>query len=86
MAKSSSGAKVTGTSRIRFIMLDAELANSDLTQVTQAIQNALRPSAIAPQSIISKQLPGNGTTASNPEATPDESTLEVDDSQARSEL
>jgi hypothetical protein len=33
-------------SRVRFIVLEAELNNdSDLTQITQAIQNALRPSA-----------------------------------------
>lgn len=30
-------------SRIRFIMVDAEISNGDLGQVTQAIQNALRP-------------------------------------------
>lgn len=33
----------SGTSKIRFIMLEAELSDGDLTQVTQAIQNALRP-------------------------------------------
>ena len=44
MAKSGS-TRSGGTSRIRFIMLDAELADGDLTQVVHAIQNALRPNA-----------------------------------------
>jgi hypothetical protein len=36
--------KVPGASRIRFIMVEAEMANAgDLSQITQAIQNALRP-------------------------------------------
>lgn len=34
----------TGSSRIRFVMVDAEISNGDLSQVTQAIQNALKPS------------------------------------------
>jgi hypothetical protein len=42
MAKNSS-VKGIGSSRVRFIMLDAELTDGDLTQITQAIQNALRP-------------------------------------------
>ena len=32
-----------GNSRIRFIMIDADLSEGDLSEVTQAIQNALRP-------------------------------------------
>lgn len=36
--------KAPGTSRVRFIMVEAEMADSgDLSQITQAIQNALRP-------------------------------------------
>ena len=35
-----------GTSRIRFIMLEAEMPEGDLTQITNAIQNALRPASI----------------------------------------
>lgn len=31
-----------GTSRVRFVMLDAEIAEGDITAVTHAIQNALR--------------------------------------------
>lgn len=42
MAKSGT-TRSGGTSRIRFIMLDAELVEGDLTQVVHAIQNALRP-------------------------------------------
>ena len=39
--------KGNGTSRIRFIMLEAEMPEGDLTQITNAIQNALRPTSIA---------------------------------------
>jgi len=41
MAKAS-GHK-SGSSKIRFIMLEADLADGNLSEVTQAIQNALRP-------------------------------------------
>lgn len=39
----TSGNRASSPSKIRFIMLDAELSDSNLGQVTQAIQNALRP-------------------------------------------
>ena len=42
-----------GSSKIRFIMLEAELNDGDLSQVTQAIQNALRPATTIPARIIS---------------------------------
>ena len=38
--------KGNGTSRIRFIMLEAEMPEGDLTQITDAIQNALRPASL----------------------------------------
>jgi hypothetical protein len=41
VAKNSSGAK--NPSRIRLIVLDAELGDGDIGQITQAITNALRP-------------------------------------------
>ena len=40
-----------GTARIRFIMLDAEIPSGDIEQVTQAIQNALRPTTVVQQRI-----------------------------------
>ncbi len=39
--------KGNGTSRIRFIMLEAEMPEGDLTQITNAIQNALRPASVS---------------------------------------
>ncbi|GAA0767975.1 hypothetical protein [Brevundimonas olei] len=39
----------SGTSRIRFIMLDAEIPEGDLSQITAAIQNALKPTTIIQQ-------------------------------------
>lgn len=41
MAKKPS--KGTGTSKVRFIMLEAEMPEGDLAQITTVIQNALRP-------------------------------------------
>lgn len=38
----------SGTSKIRFIMIDAEIAEGELGNIAQAIQNALRPVALAP--------------------------------------
>jgi len=43
----------SGTSRIRFIMLDAEIPEGDLSQITAAIQNALKPTT----TIIQQRLP-----------------------------
>ena len=39
--------KSTGTSKVRFIMLEAEMPEGDLTQITTAIQNALQPATIS---------------------------------------
>jgi hypothetical protein len=47
----------SGTSRIRFIMLDAELPDGDLSQITAAIQNALKPTTV-----IQQRLPATGGT------------------------
>ena len=43
MAKRSNSSSSSGVSRIRFVMLDAELPDGDISQITEAIQNALRP-------------------------------------------
>jgi hypothetical protein len=45
-SSSKGGSSNGGPSRVRFIVLEAEINNDgDLTQITQAIQNALRPSS-----------------------------------------
>jgi hypothetical protein len=44
MAKGTTG-KTSGTSKIRFIMVEAEIADGDIGQITQAIQNALKTSS-----------------------------------------
>lgn len=56
-----SASKVTAPSRVRFIMLDAELNEGDLSQFTQAIQNALRPPTSVPSTprAIAQKLAGN---------------------------
>ncbi|MBR1275605.1 hypothetical protein [Bradyrhizobium sp. AUGA SZCCT0283] len=58
MAKSS---KPTGTSRIKFIMFDAEIADDQIPMVTQAITNALRGPNPAPKRLppAASQLNGN---------------------------
>lgn len=38
--------KGTGMSKVRFIMLEAEMPEGDLAQITTAIQNALRPAQV----------------------------------------
>lgn len=48
-----------GTSRIRFIMLDAEIPEGDLSQITSAIQNALKPTT----TIVQQRLPTQATSA-----------------------
>lgn len=47
----------SGTSRIRFIMIDAEIPEGDLSQITTAIQNALKPTTV-----IQQRLSGQVTT------------------------
>ena len=42
----------SGTSRIRFIMVDAEISDGDLSQITSAIQNALKPATTVIQQRI----------------------------------
>jgi hypothetical protein len=58
MAKST---KPTGTSRIKFIMFDAEIADDQIQSVTQAITNALRGPAGAP-TVRRIAAPLNGST------------------------
>lgn len=61
MAKTT--VKPTGTSRIKFIMLDAEIADDQIQSITQAIANALRPAPPpAPKRLpaAAPQLNGNG--------------------------
>lgn len=41
-----------GPSRVRFIMLEADLADGDFSQITQAITNALRPTTIVQQRLL----------------------------------
>lgn len=51
MAKAAG--KGGGTSRVRFVMFDAEVAEGEIGQITQAIQNALR----GPVQITTRRLP-----------------------------
>lgn len=63
----------TGTARIRFIMLDAEIPEGDLSQVTAAIQNALKPAT----TIIQQRLPSTQASAALTNGAPD-AELELD--------
>jgi len=45
--------KAVSTSRIRFVMFDAEVAEGEMGQITQAIQNALR----GPVQVVNRRLP-----------------------------
>lgn len=57
--------KAPGKSKIRFIMLEAELSEGDLSEVTSAIQNALRP--MQPQLIVQRLDAGGRTEFANPD-------------------
>lgn len=50
----------SGSARIRFIMVDAEIPNGDLSQITTAIQNALKPTII--QQRIPSHAPASALT------------------------
>lgn len=52
----------SGTSRIRFIVIDAEIPEGDLSQITTAIQNALKPTT----TVIQQRLPSHVTAAALP--------------------
>ncbi|MDQ6436160.1 hypothetical protein RB623_19045 [Mesorhizobium sp. LHD-90] len=74
MAKGST-VKSGGTSRIRFVMVEAEIADGDIGQITQAIQNALRGPAPTVQRIASS----NGTKVIAQETPELDAEVEVDD-------
>lgn len=76
MAKGTTS-KSTGTSKIRFIMVEAEIADGDIGQITQAIQNALRTSApaTAPQRLSGQSLKA---VARDNEADDEEEFVEAD--------
>lgn len=74
MAKGSTG-KTGGSSRIRFVMVEAELAHGDVGQITQAIQNALR----GPSPTIQRIASPNGAKVIAQEVPEDEAEFEVED-------
>ena len=47
MPKGANG-RTGGNSKLRFIMLEADLADGDLSQITSAITNALKPQTLIP--------------------------------------
>jgi hypothetical protein len=59
MAKSSNKGGGDGSSRIRFIMLEAELGDGDFSQITQAITNALRPTQVVQRLIPVPAMAGS---------------------------
>jgi hypothetical protein len=73
MAKNSAQ-RAAGPARVRFIMVEAEMPDGDLTHITQAIQNALRPPAGATRAIAQVPRPAHvaGSTAAEPEIEPTE--------------
>lgn len=63
MAKGSSG-KTPSSSRIRFVMVEAELGgDGDISQITQAIQNALRSPASQSVKRIAPAIAANGAAS-----------------------
>lgn len=74
MAKGSTG-KAGGSSRIRFIMVEAEISDGDLGQITQAIQNALR----GPTPTVQRIASPNGAKAVAQETSELEAEVEVEE-------
>jgi hypothetical protein len=70
-----------GNSRIRFIVLEAEIADGDLSQVTQAIQNALRPAPF-----VQKVVQIADRSGTNENADSEEFDLEVLDDDVEHEV
>jgi hypothetical protein len=62
MAKNTAG-RGSGNSKLRFIMLEAEIADGDFTQITQAITNALKPPAPVQRALIGPGPLAPGATA-----------------------
>lgn len=48
----NTGGRSSGSSKLRFIMLEADIADGDFTQITQAITNALKPPAPVQRGLI----------------------------------
>lgn len=71
--------KQGGTSRIRFVMVDAEIADGNIEQITQAITNALRP---ATHTIV-KRIPMAAPALNGGDPVDEE---QVDDEDDRSEI
>lgn len=73
MAKNST-VKTGGPARVRLVVLDAEIADGDLTSLTQALQNALRsPNATVVQRVVST----NGSKSIAHQSTPEDQVTEV---------
>jgi len=71
----------TGTSRIRFIMLDAEIPDGDLSQITAAIQNALKPATIVQQRVVSLAQPASLTDGTSAEDTLEDDVIDLESSE-----
>lgn len=70
----------SGMARIRFIMLDAEIPEGDLSQVTAAIQNALKPATtIIQQRLPTQAAPALPNGAGDTETEFDPDTVELED-------
>ena len=75
MAKNA-GFKNGGPARVRLVVLDAEVADGDLSSLTQAIQNALRPHSTT---VVQRNSSLSGPKTIQHQAEPDDEVLEVDD-------
>jgi hypothetical protein len=67
-----------GMSRVRFIMLEAEIPEGDLSQITTAIQNALKPATVIQQRLSAQaSTPALADSSPHGEAIEAEVELEV---------
>jgi hypothetical protein len=75
----SSNSRESAPSRIRFVMVEAELGNGDIGQITQAIQNALRSPAASSVRRLSAITPANSASVESTETDVEVDEIETDD-------
>lgn len=72
-----------GSAKIRFVMLEADISDGDLDQITQAIQNAFRPTTVVQYRPPAIERVALGTS-SEPLAESDASIVESDETESGS--
>lgn len=76
--KSHSPEKPRGSGKIKFIMLEADISDVDLTELTQAITAALAPSALPRRMVIAQPTLRSTVAAAQPGAPTESDDVEIE--------